>query len=268
MKKSSFTGLLYREYYLGKHSYMINLISFLCFAAVGGLALLSIKYGNFSLLFDDAADSSSGILNNKEAVALIRMTILSVIKYMPLVMAASIVFSTVDVSAKDTLNSWTRFEHCTPVTPIKYALVKTVSTAIWGAVSFALSLSYMFSVTAALGNKFTYGDFSLIVLFLAGLTVVSILFQIFITLFHSRDKGSMVVALIIMTIVIIISGTEAMKERENNSIEPDDPLGIGVIMSSFTEKAQALCPIMLLVLVGSFVLMFVSMYLIYKRREK
>ena len=268
MKKGSFAGLLYREFYLGRQSYVINFITFMCFAAMGWLALLSINHGNFSLLFDDTADSGSGILKDKETVNLLRTVILSGIKFMPLVMAGMIVFSTVDVSAKDTLNSWIRFEHCTPVTPIRYALVKTVSTAIWAAVSFALLLSYMFSVTAALDDKFTYGDFSLIVLFLAGLTILSILCQIFITLFHSRDKGMVVLMLIILPSVIIISGTGAMKEKEKNGIEPDDPLGIGMIMSLFTGKAQALFPIMLLVLVGSFVLMFVSMYLIYKRREK
>lgn len=267
MKKSSFTGLLYREYYLGKNSYVINFIVFLCFVAVGWLAVLSIKYGNFGLLFE-ATDISSGILKNKAAVDMIRMVILTGIKYMPLIYAASIVISTADVSAKDTLNSWIRFEHCTPVTPMKYAAVKTIATAIGAAVSFALSVAYMFSVMAALGDTFTYGDFSVVMLFFTALTVWGILAQIFITLFRSRDTGMVISMLMIMFPVFIISGTGSMKESENNGIEPGDPLGIDIMMSELTEKTQALCPIMLLVLLGSFVLMFVSFYLIYKRREK
>lgn len=268
MKKNSFTGLLYREYYLGKHIYVTSLITFVCFVAVGWLALLSIKYGNFSLLFGDTANSSSGLLKDKEVVDMIRLMILTGIKYLPLVPAASIVFNLADISIKDTLNSWILFEHCTPVTPMKYASVKTMSTAIGTALSFVLALSHLFSVTAALDDKFTYGDFSIIVLFLTVLTILGILSQIFITLFRSRDKGMIVSMMSVMIPVVIISGAGAIKEQEKNNIGPNEPLSIDNMMSAITEKAQPLCPIMLTLLIGSFVLMFVSFYLIYKRREK
>lgn len=269
MKKGSFAGLLYREFYLGRQSYVTGLLSFAGFVLMGWLALLSLKYGNFGLLVGDGSDGSSGVLNNKEYSDALRLFITLSMKYMPSMGAGMIGMDfAVNTAAKDTLHSWNRFEHCTPVTAIRYAVVKTASTVISAAVSLILALLYLFPMTLVLGENFTYADFSIIVMFLTVMTIWGILLQIFSTLYRSKNKGMLVSTMIIMFSVVIISGTGAMKDREKNGIELSGPIDIDILVSGFTEKAQALCPIMLTVLIGSCVLLFVSMYLLYKRREK
>ena len=48
----------------------------------------------------------------------------------------------------------------------------------------------------------------------------------------------------------------------------DKPKDITMIIAELTDKAQKYCPVVLAVLGISFAVMFVSMYLLYKRREK
>ena len=266
MKKGSFMGLLYREYYLGRNSYFINFISFTVSALLGLMAVLSMKYGNFSLVFGDEISGSTGILKSKETAAIIRLMILTGIKYMPLITAVLIGFVSADVSSKDTMTQWNRFEHCSPVTPMRYAAVKLMSTFSGTAVSFALALIYMLIVTFLMSENFTYGDFSVIVLFITAFAVFGIISQIFITLLGSNDKGMLASLGVMMLAVFIISFINA--EKENDMLSTDKPDDIAVMIAELTDKAQAYCPIALAVLVIAFTVLFVSMYLLYKRREK
>lgn len=265
MKKGSFIGLLYREYYLGRHSYFTGFISFVGFALIGLLAVLSMKHGNFALLFGDAAVGSTGIFKNKETADIVQLIILTGIKYMPPVMTVVIGFTAADVSAKDTLTTWNRFEHCSPVTPMRYAAVKLTSTALGTAVSLILSLIYMLIITLVMDEKFTYGDFSVIVLFITIFLVFGIISQIFITLFGSNDKGMMASVGVFMLCAFIFSGINAANDSK---LSNEMSGSIDSYIAKFTNIARNYCPVMLAVMIASFAVLFISMYLLYKRREK
>lgn len=266
MKKGSFIGLLYREYYLGRNSYITGLLFFAGHALIGWLALLSLKYGNFGLLFGDISESG-GVIKNKELSEILRLMIIMFMKYMPLVMAFMFAAASADTAAKDTLNKWNRFEHCTPVTPLRFAAVKTATTAVSAAVSFLLAVIYLFSITFALGEKFTYGDFSVIIAFITLFTVLaSILPQIFITLLKSRDMGWLCTMAVFMVPAFIVSATNAAKENEAPSA--NENADIAAEISLITDKAQEYCPLAIGVLIIAFAMLFISMYLLYKRREK
>ena len=63
MKKGSFAGQLYREFYLAHKSYITGLIMFGVWALFGWLALISFQYGNIGKIIEYfAADSSGGTM--------------------------------------------------------------------------------------------------------------------------------------------------------------------------------------------------------------
>lgn len=261
MKKGSFTGLLYREYYLGKISYKTALLFYLGSVLLGWLMLLSVKYGNFGLLF--GKDLKGGIIKNKEASEILGLTIILTMKFLTLMSAALMCTVSADTAGKDIMTKWNRFEHCTPITPMRFAAVKTVSSAIQTTLGAILSVVYLFTMDLALGEKLTYGDISLIAVTIAVMSMISILAQIFVTLLKSVDKGWLCTTFLLMASFIIFS----VRSNKNTNVT-DKTMDISEIFSEVTKVTRKYCPMMLIMLGVSFGLLFVSMYLLYKRREK
>ncbi len=264
MKKGSFAGLIYREYYLGRASYITSAVSFAAAALLGMLAVLSFRYGNFNLLFPDGTDTDTGIFKNKETADIVYLMIMTGIKYMPTVVACLLSFSVTDIASKDIMTSWNRFEHCTPVTPLRYAAVKLVSSAVSTALSFVLALGYMYAVTLARGEDFTFGDLSLIVILIAFITAWGAMAQISIALLKNKDNGMLLSMVPIILFFVIVN----LNNDSSSISSSDEPLDIKAIIGEITNKAQAYFPIAAAVLAAAFLLLFVSMYLLYKRREK
>lgn len=257
MKKGSFTGLLYREYYLGKHSCFAGLLLFAGFAAVCWLALLSLRYGNLSLILSSAGKYEQEI---SEAV---RFSIDLTVRFAPAVGAACLSFAPADIAGRDILTSWRRFEHCTPVTPLKYAAVKLTATVLAAAASFLLTFLHIAGIGAATGSPVSYTDFSLIVLIVGFMTTFSVLAQFFILLLGSLDYGMLTAMLTVSVPVLIIS----FLNRDTDTFS-DKAISVEERRSRIAEFINGLCPVMLAVTAGVLVLLFVSMYLLYKRREK
>ena len=67
---------------------------------------------------------------------------------------------------------------------------------------------------------------------------------------------------------MICFGIYGVKLHEINGIEPGESIGLNVMMESVTEKVQKICPVVLVVLALMLAVQFVSLYLLYKRREK
>lgn len=262
MKKGSFTGLLYREFYLGKSSYLAGILFFAGSALLGWLSLLSLKYGNFGSLF--GKDLSGGIIKNKEASEIFKFMILMFMRYIPASMSCFIgAGAFVDVACKDVMNKWNRFGHSTPVTPLRFAAVKTISILIPTAISFMLAVFYMFTIDIGLGESFTYREFSITAFFMLFMVVLGVLSQIFIMLLKDRDKGMLCTMAVLMIPTYIVSFINAKNERESGKEE-----NFQEIFKKTTEKMQEYCPLILIVTAVLFAVLFVSMYLLYKRREK
>lgn len=262
MKKGSFTGLLYREFYLGKSTYITGILLFAGSALLGWLSILSLKYGNFGSLF--GKDLSGGVIKNKEASEIIGAMILLFMRYIPAFMSCTIgagVF--MDVACKDVMNKWNRFEHSTPVTPLRFAAVKTISMLITTTISFILAVFYIFTIDIGLGESFTYAEISIISIFLLFLVVLGVLSQIFIMLLKDRDKGMLCTTAIVMAPIFIISFINSKNERESGK-----EVSFQETIKDFTEKTLEYCPLIFLAIAVIFAVLFVSMYLIYKRREK
>ncbi|MBO5382761.1 MAG: hypothetical protein J6A30_00505 [Ruminococcus sp.] len=261
MKKGSFAGLLYREFYLAKNACISYLIMFDVFALLGWLALLSMKFGNFEMLFDNYSDSDSDSMKK-----LICTGVIISMKYIPSALGAMISFICAEATCRDTLTSWNCFIHCTPVTPIKYSSIKTVSTAIYVTIAFILSFSYLFSIKIALGEDFTSADIAVIICLLSIFTVLGIISQIFVTLVGDVDKGMVLSVITIAVPLTIISITGKKNNTEESSA--NEKLNINTAIDVISDKALEFLPLVMFVLIGAFVLLFISMILIYKRREK
>ena len=209
MKKASFTALLYREFYLVRQANLINLLSFTGCAVLGWLMLLSIRYGNFALLFSEHPDSSSSILSNEAIMNMLRLFIIAGIKYFPLLMAGAFALTTADVAAKDSMTNWNRFSHCTPVAPLRFASVRLLVTVASTAASFLLAMGYLISVECGMGEPFSYGDFSILVLMVSCYIVFGVLGQIFVTLLRNKDVGMLCAMGFVMAPVMIISAANS-----------------------------------------------------------
>ena len=258
MKRSSFAGLLYREYYIVRTDYIIGLITFLVSAILGILIMLSFRFGNLGLLVGDLSGNSTGMINNENISRFIRETGIMFMKYFPVFMTYVIGLNSPNAASRDTLTSWNRFVHCMPVTPLRYAAVKTAATAISMGITFLLAVSYLYLVQLASGIMFSYTDLSAVIFLLTFVAVVSVLAQIFVTLFKNRDMGYLCTILLISVPGIIIS-------LKNNAIEEVEE---NPSVSELLGKAQAACPYALMIIAFSFAALFISMYLLYKRRER
>jgi hypothetical protein len=114
-----------------------------------------------------------------------------------------------------------------------------------------------------MGEPFSYGDFSILVLMVSCYIVFGVLGQIFVTLLRNKDAGMLCAMGFVMAPVMIISAANSNHDAEVDTLE-----STAGIMSFLTDTAKAFCPILLAVISGLFVLLFISMYLLYKRREK
>ena len=264
MKRSSFTGLLYREYYLSRSSYLSALITFLVCALLGILMMLSFRFGNLGLLFGDMSGKGGGIIEGKALPSFIRALGTVFIKYFPPLMTYIFVITSANTAAKDILTSWNRFEHSMPVTPLRFAAVKTTATAMSLAVSLILSWAYFFIIHSVSEIAFTYRDMSAVVFCLAFGTVISILAQIFITLLKNRDMGFLCSIAAFLIPTVIISTKNGMEEEMKITIDTDT----ASMISGLIDKAWKLLPLMLTIIAVLFAGLFISMYLLYKRREK
>ena len=85
--------------------------------------------------------------------------------------------------------------------------------------------------------------------------------QIFITFFRNRDVG------MIVSMLVMIGGLSAVSvfiNSKGESMADDQVMDLSEIVEAIHDKL----PIMLILIFLVYVLFFVSMYLLYKRREK
>ena len=256
MKKGSFAGLLYREFYLSRQSIVTGVIMFTGFALLGWLAVLSLDYGNLGKILTNLYTTGDGTITEEgmESFGLVRKNLFVSLKFYPTLMAMFLAMTPPDIAAKDTMTSWHRYLHCTPITPLRFAEVKTAVTAIFTAASFLISVVYMFLIGLASGEYLNYSDLSGVMLILLIITGFGVIGQIFILLLRSRDKGMLAAMGVI--IVGVWAFAQSMGETGSDGFD------------TLVSAAEAVMPYSPLILAGMLALLFAAMYFIYKRREK
>ena len=82
-------------------------------------------------------------------------------------------------------------------------------------------------------------------------------------IYHAAYKGMLCTTAIVMAPIFIISFINSKIERESGK-----EVSFQETIKDFTEKTLEYCPIIFIAIAVVFAVLFVSMYLIYKRREK
>ena len=249
MKKGSFAGLVYRELYL---------IMFAAFALLGWLVLLSFHYGNLGIIMTDLLASADGTLSEQAETFYenARKSLFIAMKLYPAAPGVSFCLTAADIASKDTMTAWDRFEHCTPVTPLRFASVRTTVNIMLTAASFVLPAAYMLLIGQVSGEGLSYGEFAVFVLLLIAVVAFGIIGQIFVTLLKNRDKG------MLASMAFIMAGVWLVSNSLSGSGSDDDTINVLV------NLAKSVLPFSPLIFIGVFAALFAAMYLIYQRREK
>lgn len=257
MNKASFGSLLYREFYIGKSNLKSNIISIFLVFAVAWILVLGIKFGNLKLVFEGLDVSKAGVK------PILRLVTVMMIKYMPALMAGLPMMIISDVAAKDSITSWERFMHCTPVTPQKYAAVKFTFAAVLSVLCYALAAVHILIICPVMGEKASSTDIGIVLIMVSFLVFLPNFSQIFISLVGNKDKGMLISFLIVFIPANIIGFLSKNSDKNSEPIDLDME-EINRMLASFAKYRLPA----LLIAAASLVLVYVGNYLIYKRREK
>lgn len=238
-RKASFTALLYRELLLCRKSLMACVVSTLIFTMIPILVILSLQYGNLTMLPEHIV---ADIRANNDLM----LTLYAVICPCMLVMsiAESAVF--------DTRIRWDHFRRSTPVKPARLALVKYVLFLILLLVSVAVSIAVMGLCHSLLGSPVQKMDVAVIMALITIISMLTVMAQVFIMLLRSTDKGML--AMLGFAAAVIFLAPEKWKAV----------LSVERLLSG----AEALLPLMPVILMGILALGFGLTTCIYARREK
>ncbi len=259
MKKGSFAGQLYREFYLERKSYITGLVMFGATAVFGWLILLSFHCGNIAKMIDyiageNATTSTFDIDGLKQKMT---DTLYLMMKGMPALMAMTFLFSGADIAGKDEISIWQRFAKCTPVKPMMRAFVKMLMTLFAAALSVGLSLAYILIIDLLAGTPITYTELACVITAAAAVTVLSVVAQIYIRAFRGMDKGMLALIVTVIVTEMTIMVINSPSKKPNDQAELD--------LAGLCEQVLPFTP---LIFAGAFAVGFTLLYLMYRRREK
>lgn len=238
-KKASFPALVYRELILCQKSLMAYAVSTLLFTMMPILVILSLRYGNLALLPESIV---ADIRANNDLM----LTLSAAICPCMLVMAIA------ESAVLDTQIKWDRFRRSTPVKPARMALAKYALFAILLLASVVAAIAVMALCHGLLGSPIQKTDIAVIMALIAGAGMLNVISQVFIMLFRSVDKGMLAMIGCAAAAMFLIP------QEWKVNITVDKLLG----------GAEALLPLMPVILMGILALGFGLTTYIYARREK
>lgn len=255
MQKKSIFGLMYKDWYLGKKTFKMNLIFGLLTCLLGITLVLSMNYGNLRLLPEG------------EIKDLISWMLLMFVRLMPVFSFATLGMGFVDDFVKPEKKEWQMFRMTTPVSAYRYAGAKYM-------LAFGVSLSgilfamlYMFLIVTMTNDTFSSNYIANI--FLVGFagSFMIIIMGVFTQLFGSQDKGAL--AFVGVMFVVICS---FMKYAEGHGdlfgITMGDTIDPQLVLNGFENFVGSKLGILFLMYLGIHVLGYFVTVFIYKRREK
>ena len=162
-------------------------------------------------------------------------------------------------SANDGKRAWKDFYRSSPLNYWKKSFVKIFALEILG---FAVGIGYSAIVTAVSGIEMTTADYGLLMLGFAVGIVLSVLFLIFIMLFHSLDKAGLMLVATIAVPVIGIQVFNAFKETTHKAVSTEE------IIENIRGFCEDFLPYTFIIIAGVIVIGFFVTAMLYKRREK
>ncbi len=248
MKKGTFRGLLYREFLLSKSNILFGMSCFIAMSAICFIVKGSFIYGNLAKL-DLMADT-----------AIMKMMQLSA-DFLPLIAAGDIIFSIASSSVRDELVPWQRFRMSSPVSHIKFALVKYAMTLICFLTAVIISFGFIAAVRAMDGEAFSRADAGLIMVFITFFTFMSVIFHVFVMILHSTDKAGMATAAALVLIVLPLFPSTAEVDATNDFY-------VDKRLNDILDFTSDILPFTPLICAAVLALGFLCTAMLLKRREK
>lgn len=248
MKKGSFKGLVFREFYVARKNYGYNLLTYFILCILALLTLLSFKCGNlhrYAHLIEP---------DFKKAVE-------DFIKFVPACMACCFFGATADATPNDEKTPWRRFRIACPVTPFRQALAKYACLLLTFLFSFGLTFGWFGLHSLITGTALTRNDIA-VTMALYSITVVGIIYTQNVGIWaRTLEKTLLVVMVTVygaMFFVMFKFPQVMLMFDPSNPNSNDKLMGIGTKFLPFTP----------LVIAGAFLIGILCTTMLYRRREK
>ena len=242
MKKGSFKGLLFREFYIARKNYGYNLLAYLVMVAIGLLALLSYKYGNLHRY-----NHLMGV-ETQSAIDLM-------IKYAPAYTGAFFFGGASDATPNDEKIPWRRFRLSSAVTPFRFALAKYSCLFLTLLASFAMTFGWVGIYSLLTDTAVTTNDLG-ITMALYTVSVLLIIYMQNICIWVGTLERAVIVCMItvcVITVPMTLKFPDLMTTDGLNQIK---------------ELCTTLIPFTPVIILGTFLLGLICTTMLYGRREK
>ncbi len=242
MKKGSFKGLLFREFYIARKNYVYNLFAYFVIVAVGLLALLSYKYGNlhkYLHLMDEMQKSTVDLM----------------IKYMPAYTGAFFFGGASDATPNDEKMIWRRFRTACAVTPFRFALAKYSCLFLTLLISFAMTFGWLGLHSLLTGTALAQTDVAITMALYTASVLLIIYMQNICILAGTLERAFIICMISIGAIMVPIT-------LKSPDLMTNDGL------NRLKELCMTLAPFTPLIILGTFLLGILCTTMLYGRREK
>lgn len=242
MKKGTFKGLLFREFYIARKNYGYNLIAYFTMAFIGLMALLSYECGNLNRY--------THLIN-----ADLKSIIDAMIKFTPAFTGTVFFGGSSDATPNDEKTAWRRFRTASPVTPFRLALAKYVCLFLTLIVSFALTFGWLGLYSLLTGTSLSKMDLG-ITMTIYAVSVFVIIYMQNIAIWVRTLERTIIILMITVygaTIPILLNNPELLTTEGLDKLK-----GLCIKLIPFTP----------LIILATFVLGILCTTILYRRREK
>lgn len=193
MKITAIKSLVYKEFYMARKQLLIGTATFLIFTVICLMVEVSFLTGNLANL---SADIAGEIKAGVDFSALLY----------PILMACSLTMFVAETSLKDEAVAWKRFCYAAPASHIDFAVAKYAAVLITLLVGMVPSFAYAVFLCRIMGVGFSAVHAAYILAAAVLMTMMVVLNQVGVLLFHTKDKAGMFMFGVLIGIVLIFAG--------------------------------------------------------------
>lgn len=244
-KSASIKGLVFREFFLGRKSYVSILIMAVVVPFMFMLCMLSAKFGNLRLVED-----------SDEMIETIYIMSLC----FPAFIFSSAVYGILDAVAADFNTKWNGYMRSTPVKTEKFMGIKFGIITCFTILSVIMSILSAFAFAAVAGKSITSDDISIIMCIVA-LCDFAFVFYIVLAYALGMNKATSVFSFVI--VATVLGALFLFIKFADEHIVADNPFEILIM-----ENARIIAPFTPVIIIATIVIGYILSVTFAKRRER
>lgn len=243
MKPASLKGLFYREFYLGRKSYLAFGLVTVIMALMFSLILLSFKSGNLALL-EDAEETRKDLEQS--------------MMYFITVICSFVSLAGVDTIHLDFNSKWSGFAFASPVKEEVYVGIKYIIMLALNVLGFIIGVLCGIIFCTIQGTEFTFNNLAVIVWIDTVVIVGSVCFMVFAYLFRDMTKAAIAFTALFFAFLVIL-----IIFYLNNST---GKVKLPELMSGVFESLNAYVFLTPVIIIGAFFFGYLISVKLFKRR--